>query len=158
MWSDYLSLESNGQKKNWNNALPWQLNQHTTQFEAHYLMQWKSNSCFCGRLGFLLRDWGLSLKWGQGACFNLENIIRGGRTWETITSGGFLFHPLGSVICRYALVDSFSSPQQPAQPPCFPSLFPSPSKVVFCPGQRMRWIGWSRDPKGNTFCRVTSSL
>lgn len=33
------------------------------------------------------------------------------------------------------------------------SFFPSPSKVAFCPGQHMRWIGWSRNPKGNTSCQ-----
>lgn len=61
----------------------------------------------CGSSGFLLWNQGLSSEQGQGACFNLENITGGGRTWETITRGGFLFHPLGSVILKICFTLQF---------------------------------------------------
>lgn len=93
---------------------------------------------------FFLWNCGPSLEYRSEERALIWKILHGGgRTWETITLGGFLFHPLASVIWRYALVCNFSSPQLPAWPPSYATLFPPLCKVGFCLGRHMKQHGWS---------------
>lgn len=88
---------------------------------------------------FFLWNCGPSLEYRSKARALIWKILHGGgRTWETITLRGFLFHPLGSVIWRYALVCNFSSPQLPTWPPSYATLFPPLSEVGFCLGRHMK--------------------